>query len=201
MAQRAFADGGFEATSLREVTDRAGLAHGMVRHHFGTKLGLWQAVVDRAADRYRTAVAPFAGEDAGERAGVLAVTRAGVRSFLEVSARHPDLVRLLLHESVGGGDRLAYVLDRFAPVAAMMAPLFRRVQDAGYLRQFDQRAFFLFLLTTGAMPFALSGLSTGILHEPLRADSEQGREHIDRILHTLYGPEPSPGPEPAAADG
>lgn len=39
----------------------------MVRHHFGTKPALWRAVVDRAADRYRTAPEPHASRDLVER--------------------------------------------------------------------------------------------------------------------------------------
>jgi AcrR family transcriptional regulator len=84
-----FAERGFDATSLRDVTGRAGVAHGMIRHHFQTKEGLWRAVVDRAVDRYRTALAPYASRPAADPADALAATRAAVRTFLEVNARHP----------------------------------------------------------------------------------------------------------------
>lgn len=39
-----FARDGYEATSLRDVAAAAGVTHGLVRHHFGTKEGLQQAV-------------------------------------------------------------------------------------------------------------------------------------------------------------
>lgn len=200
-AQRAFAERGFDATSLREITDQVGVAHGMVRHHFKSKEGLWQAVVDRAVDRYLATLVPYADRAAQQtrdlRADqqpqhVRAATRAAVQGFLEVNARHPDLLRLTLSESVRGGARLTYLLARFRPVADLMAPLFRQVQRAGYLRQFDQRSFLLFLLTAGAMPFALPALATGLLGADLQPDSIHTRRHINRILDTLYGPEPPP---------
>jgi TetR/AcrR family transcriptional regulator len=194
-AERVFAQRGFEATGLREITGQAGVAHGMIRHHFGSKEGLWRAVADRAVERYRAALAPHAAI-AGKRPGdTRAATRAAVRAFLDVNARHPELLRLTLHESVRGGTRLDYLLQHCQPVAALMAPLFRQAQQAGYLRQFDQRSFLLFLLTAGAMPFALPALATGLLGSPLQPGSAQARQHADRILDTLYGPEP-----PAADD-
>lgn len=190
VAQRAFAERGFEATGMRDITDQAGVAHGMVRHHFGSKNGLWRAVVDRAVDRYRTALVSYATAENEHPRDVRAATRAAVHAFLTVNAQHPDLLRLTLHESVRGGERLDYLLQQYQPVAALMAPLFHRARRAGYLHQFTQPAFLLFLLTAGAMPFALPALSAGLLGSPLKPGNAQTRRHIERILETLYGPEP-----------
>lgn len=187
-AQRVFAERGFEAAGLREITGRAGVAHGMIRHHFGSKEGLWRAVADRAVDRYQAALAPYAASAGQQPGDVPAATRAAVRAFLDANAEHPDLLRLTLHEAVHGGARLDYLLQRYQPVSALMAPLFRQAQQAGYLRQFDQPAFLLFLLTAGAMPFALPALAAGLLGAPLYPGSVQARQHTDRILDTLYGP-------------
>jgi TetR/AcrR family transcriptional regulator len=188
-AQSIFATRGFDAAGLRDVTERAGVAHGMVRHHFRSKEGLWQAVVDRAVDRYGATLAPHADRATGSPSDTRAATRAAVRSFLQVNALHPDLLRLTLHEGVRGGSRLDYLLRCYAPVAAMMEPLFSQAQQAGFLRQFDQRSFLLFLLTAGAMPFALPGLSVGLLGAPLDPGTGPAERHIERILDTLYGPE------------
>ncbi|MHB9856692.1 TetR/AcrR family transcriptional regulator [Streptomyces sp. YIM S03343] len=201
-AQGIFAVRGFDAASLRDVTERAGVAHGMVRHHFRSKEGLWQAVVDRAVGRYRDALAPHAERAAaGDPPGTRAASRAAVRSFLQVNALHPDLLRLTLYEGVRGGCRLEYLLQRYAPVAALMEPLFKQAQQAGFLRQFDQRAFLMFLLTAGAMPFALPGLSTGLLGSPLEPGTNHTERHINRILDTLYGPETVPLPGEGADRG
>ncbi|MHB9859054.1 TetR/AcrR family transcriptional regulator [Streptomyces sp. YIM S03343] len=188
-AQRAFAERGFEATALRDITDTVGVAHGMVRHHFGSKTGLWRAAVDRAVDRYRSTLAPHAVLAPQDPAEVRAATRAAVRAFLDANAHHPALLRLMLNESVRGGERLDYVLRQFEPVAALMAPLFQQAQRAGYLRGFTQPSFLLFLLTAGAMPFALPALSAGLLGAPLDPGSPRATEHIERILSILYGPD------------
>lgn len=189
-AQHVFAERGFDAPGLRDVTDRAGVAHGMVRHHFGTKTELWQAVVDRSARRYAAALEPHA-EPPADPADALETARSALRGFLEVNARHPEVLRLLMHESVSGGERLRYLLDRLAPIAVLMEPLFSRMRREGYLHQFDQPALLLFLLTAGALPFALPALTDGLLGERLEPGRPAGERHIERILDTIY-PRPRP---------
>jgi AcrR family transcriptional regulator len=116
-AEHVFAERGFEAASIRDVTGRAGVAHGLVRHYFSSKEGLWLAVIDRAIDRYATAMTPHAADAGARAADPLAATRAAARGFLEVSMRHPLVVRLMLHESIRGGSRLDYLLSRYLQVA------------------------------------------------------------------------------------
>jgi AcrR family transcriptional regulator len=185
-AQRVFADKGFDAAGLRDITGAAGVAHGMIRHYFGTKLDLWKAVVDRTVEEYRSALVPYVAHDLAEPEYFLTTARAALRRFLEVSSTHPDVLRLILHEGVTSGERLSYALQQLETVGKTMDPLFRHAQAAGYLRQFDRPSFFLFLLTAGAMPFALSGLAESVLEGPLHPGSEQERKHINRILTTVY---------------
>jgi AcrR family transcriptional regulator len=54
-AAQAFAEGGYNATSLRDVASRAGLSHTGLLHHFPDKPGLLEAVLDRQIDRASTA--------------------------------------------------------------------------------------------------------------------------------------------------
>ncbi|WP_223864366.1 TetR/AcrR family transcriptional regulator [Streptomyces sp. 5-6(2022)] len=48
VAERLFGERGYAATSLRAVTDAAGVNVAAVNYHFGSKEGLLRAVVDRA---------------------------------------------------------------------------------------------------------------------------------------------------------
>ena len=49
VALSAFACHGYEGTSLRFIANSAGFNVSMVSHYFGSKAGLWQAVVDAVA--------------------------------------------------------------------------------------------------------------------------------------------------------
>jgi AcrR family transcriptional regulator len=88
-AARAFADGGFAATSMEDVAAAAGVTKLIVYRHFESKEELYGAVLDsvsaRMADGWRAAVAQ-----------VPLVRGATVRAFLQVARDDPDGYRLLV---------------------------------------------------------------------------------------------------------
>ena len=192
-ALRAFATRGFAATSLRDVAAAAGATHGLIRHHFGAKDAVWRAAVDRGVARFADAVAPYevgAGFPVADTPdAVVAHAAQGLGEFLGVAARHPEIVRLLVHEGEAGGPRLDYLLGRFRPVGARMAPLFARLQVAGALRAFpDNQTFFLTFLTAGAVPFALPALAAALGAD--LGDEAAARAHAARVVGALLGPPP-----------
>ena len=210
-ALRAFAARGFAATSLRDVAAAAGATHGLIRHHFGAKDAVWRAAVDRGVARFADAVAPYevpaavaAGVPAADTPdtpdAVVAHAARGLGEFLGVAARHPEVVRLLVHEGEAGGPRLDYLLGRFRPLGARMAPLFARLQAAGALRAFpDNQTFFLTFLTAGAVPFALPALAAALGVDV--GDEAAARAHAARVVGALLVPiraaTPSAPPRPA----
>jgi hypothetical protein len=111
--------------------------------------------------------------------------KAVLREIILVSARYPEMVRLLMREGAKGGERLDYILKRIAPQRILMEPLLSEVKRQGFLRQFDQEQFFLFILTAGAMPFALAAL-TGQLYGVDFLSEEQAKLHADRVISTLF---------------
>ncbi|MBX3212634.1 MAG: TetR family transcriptional regulator [Labilithrix sp.] len=51
-AERMFIDRGFAGTSLRDIAGSAGIAQGLLCHHFPSKRELWRAVVERHTAPY-----------------------------------------------------------------------------------------------------------------------------------------------------
>ena len=51
-----FEEVGPNAVSVRAITERAGVNHGLVHHYFGSKAGLVQAVLERLADESAAAI-------------------------------------------------------------------------------------------------------------------------------------------------
>jgi len=179
---------GFDGVSLRDIAIEAGTTHGLIRHHFGTKEGIWQAAVEHAVGRYAAALTPYAQQAHDHEADALGLAKEIIGRFVLVSATCPEIVRLILHEGMRGGARLDYALGRFAVLGEQMAPLLSRVQQRGYLRQFDNRTFCILLLTTGAAPFALSELVQWVMKEDIGGE-HQAQEHVDRVIATLFGSE------------
>ncbi|MBM4779532.1 MAG: TetR/AcrR family transcriptional regulator [Archangiaceae bacterium] len=80
-----FATRGYEAASTNLIASKAGVAKGLVFHHFGSKEGLLEALFDRELGRLSGIVfSPFAGStELFERLHQLTMRK------LELAARHP----------------------------------------------------------------------------------------------------------------
>jgi len=93
IATRRFAADGYAGVALDDVMSEAGLTRGALYHHFGSKRGLFQAVVEQAQLGVASAVEQAtAGHDE-----VLEGFLAGCRAFLEASLA-PEVRRILLVE-------------------------------------------------------------------------------------------------------
>ena len=177
-SRRLFADSGFDAVGLRDIAAAAGMTHGLLRHHFGSKEAIWRGVVDAAEADYREALAPYvvvAGKD-----DALEVAERFLRQFVAVAARNPDLLRLLIHEGVVSGPRLDYALRYIGGAHHLLVPLIESLHARGLLLAFDSRSLFHFLLFVAGAPFALPALSDGVARLTLD-------EHADRLVLTLLG--------------
>ncbi|WP_158088648.1 TetR/AcrR family transcriptional regulator [Thermoactinospora rubra] len=182
-ALTSFAERGYEAVSLRDIAERAGIAHGLIRHHFGGKDALWRAVVDLADGRFAALAGPALEEAAAEPDPVAALGHA-VEGLVTASARHPQLVRLLLTESTRGGPRLEQILERMAPLRSALAGLLARLQGEGLVRDQPPEWFFLHVLLAGAAPFALAPLTAAVTGaDPLT--EEYGRRQAELLMRTL----------------
>lgn len=107
-----FASSGFEGATTRSIAARADVPHGLVLYHFETKLGVWQAVIENALqdfhDRFRKRMKELDGLDDAMR------LREFQRTFVYISAEHPELNWILSHEVGGEGEdaaRLNWVLE------------------------------------------------------------------------------------------
>lgn len=113
-ALRVIARSGFAGTTLRDVASEAGVAHGLLRHHFGTREALLAAAFDFAAS------AEIAGLDDGPGDPVAALVDylrppSPEHYLLWIDAwseapRNPELARTLLHHHGACDDHLRRVI-------------------------------------------------------------------------------------------
>jgi AcrR family transcriptional regulator len=180
-----FARQGFEATGMRDIADAAGTTHSLIRHHFGSKEGVWQAVVSEAFHEFAHVLNASVQPNSIVSNEPAAQLQRIVRAFLQVCARSPEIIQLLLHEGTVESARLEYVMKQAEPLEEIIDPLLPHVQQQGDLQQFDNHSFVLYLITAGAAPFGLIAFSNQILQTSILTE-EQTRHHIERILRTLF---------------
>ena len=90
-AASAFAEAGFDGTSMEELAEAAGVTKLILYRHFDSKEELYRAILERVATRLATEVA--AASVQGRNRGVI------VPSFLRVAREDPDGFRLLWRQA------------------------------------------------------------------------------------------------------
>jgi TetR/AcrR family transcriptional regulator len=90
-AERLFAENGFAATSMRDISSESGVSHPLIHHHFGSKDDLYTAVKRRLVEGYARRF-PRAARAVGRPVSVGAEMRR-INAFLGDS---PMLLRLCL---------------------------------------------------------------------------------------------------------
>ena len=113
-AREVFAQKGYHRALVDDIVRASQTSKGAVYHHFPNKEALFLALVDEFAGRLAEAVA----DAIGGAHGALGKVEAAVTAGLETFARHRDLARILLLESVSLGPayqrKRQEVLGRFA---------------------------------------------------------------------------------------
>ncbi|WP_019587652.1 TetR family transcriptional regulator [Deinococcus apachensis] len=89
-----FSRNGFEATTLSQVAEAAGVARATPSYFFGSKAGLWRAVLDRQ-NRAVGQVAPRALARLGPQPALPDLIGALVDSVFEFLDEHPAFIRLV----------------------------------------------------------------------------------------------------------
>jgi AcrR family transcriptional regulator len=126
-AEDLFARKGYEATSLQEIGDAAGVSRGLPSYFFGSKEALYAAVVARVFARAGEALG-HASERAAEQEPADAIGEL-IAGCLDFFAADPNFVHIVQREALRGGDPVrdalqGPVLDQaLVGVKAIAAPL------------------------------------------------------------------------------
>lgn len=100
-AEALFAERGLAGTAVRDIAAEAGLTAASLYNHFASKDALYEAVLERGVRPLLELLSQLAqGEQIEGRVDV-------IDALMEHLARTPQLPRLIHHEAVTGGARLA----------------------------------------------------------------------------------------------
>jgi len=146
---------GFEGTSTRAIAQSLGIGHTLVIYHFRTKDQLWTATMERLLGVYMTSVqAVFVDCDAQPAKVVL--TRF-VDTFVRMSARYPQMHRIMTMQSNQGTERLRWVIDHFLREHFnTVCDLIRRGQREGTVRDADPARLYYLIIGAGGTPFTVA---------------------------------------------
>jgi len=148
-ARRLFAQQGYDATSIREITREAGANLGAVTYHFGSKQALYEAVLGEALMPF---VARIVG--AATRPGTpLDRVSAVVGEYFDLLAETEDLPFLLIQEMMARRAAPTPMSSALRRVSGALAELVAEGQADGSIRDGDP---FLMAMSIVAQPVHLS---------------------------------------------
>ena len=132
-----FSERGFEGASVLAIARRAGVKQPLLNYHFGSKEGLWRAVVESI---YTEALASLGAMQVDEDAvDPLSKLRSALRVFSIINVLHPAAHSLVLREVAQAGPRLDWVVEHYMrPFHELLDGLIADCQAAGLLKQYPR---------------------------------------------------------------
>jgi AcrR family transcriptional regulator len=178
----AFAENGYDGTSVRELGRRLGVSHALLTARFGSKEGLWFAAMEHALSQVEQTwreVADSPGLDD------LDALRQGIVRQVMFSAAHPQVVRIMSHEGAIDSPRIRFVLDRFvSPLRPGVERLLARLVAAGRIRPVPY-ATLHYLVTAGAGALFANPVESALLGAPVRPSPDHIRIHAEAVADVL----------------
>jgi TetR/AcrR family transcriptional regulator len=87
-----FSSKGYDATSVREICAAAGITKPTLYHFYGSKEGVYRAIVEGALERFRADMVRALGTHGALRVRLVRMARA----YVDAGAREPDLARFIM---------------------------------------------------------------------------------------------------------
>jgi len=125
-----FAAHGFDGASTRKIAECIGAHQPQINYHFESKEALWKASLSHlfdllSNDLARTDISQLSDKD---MARGLADQ---IRQLIDFAARHPELNRIMVHESTSPGPRLEWLVENLVgPYYSSLQPMWKRLVQA-----------------------------------------------------------------------
>lgn len=154
IALEEFSSHGFEAVSLRDIADQAGVNHAMIRYHFGSKDALWKESTTYLFQRLREELPPL---DLSTGDANLDDLKQYVRNYVRYCARHPEHARLMVQESIAGSERLKWAAQTFIrPAHESTLQMITNAQQGNGISNIDPLMLLYMIVSVVQMPYLLT---------------------------------------------
>jgi len=181
-ALEAFAETGYDGTSVRELSRRLGVSHALLIARFGSKEGLWFAAMERALAQLEQSWREVADSPTLDD---LEALRQGVIRQVIFTAAHPEVLRIMNHEGAIDSPRLRFVMDRFVkPLRPGVERLLSRLVAGGRIRPLPYATLHFLAVVGGGALFAYP-IEATLLGAPAHPDAEEIRAHAEAVADVL----------------
>ena len=168
-ARRHFLQREFKAVSVREIAESAGVNAAMVNYYFGSKQGLYLAMVDAMLTSLETRLVELGGDDE------LSVTEFS-RVYTQVLTENPWWPNFLVREVLmKEGETRDAMVARFAGAFAprLMASISWKIRDGQYRGDLDPGLAMLSMMALTVFPFLAKPIIEIVLGRELNGNTAE----------------------------
>lgn len=200
VAARQFGRRGYAGTTTAGVAREAGVTQPLIHHHFGSKEGLWEAVLEDLFSRLRASLME-AWEGVAE-ASLEERSRRMLKAFLLYNAEYPEIGRLITLATNEGEEGFEVMFVRWLqPIMETLRVIFAELAQAGLIDMKENEMWMFHAMITGASmrPFLeQKALKRGYGADA--SDPEEIERYADFLLRQLlrFPPAESPNINPSA---
>jgi AcrR family transcriptional regulator len=133
VARREFADKGLSGARIDEIAERTNTSKRMIYYHFGSKEGLYRAVLEEAYTRIRETETALPIETMGAEEAL----KANIQLTFDYHHQHPEFVRLVMNENIHHGQFIkdvAGIERRNESVIRVLGDIIAKGLDEGVFR-------------------------------------------------------------------
>ncbi|MFJ6571135.1 TetR/AcrR family transcriptional regulator [Streptomyces sp. NPDC091292] len=178
----AFAENGYDGTSVRELSRRLGVSHALLTARFGSKEGLWFAAMEHVLSQTKRSWSELAEDHDRDDLDVL---RQGIVHQVTFSAAHPQLVRIMTHEGAIDSPRMRFIFEYvISPLRAPLEQRLNRLIDEGRIRPVPYATLHYLVVQGSGGPYA-SPVESALLGVPRPPTPEDVRRHAELVADII----------------
>lgn len=141
-ALRRFAESGFEAARLRDIAADAGVDAALISYRFGSKMGLWKAVVERIGTLMLARLTTAGGASETSPPGIALAEQ--MKVLIDINCDDDAIPRFFLRDAGGNAERSQWAFTHMSrPVLDHFMPFVERAHAAGHVSAPIPELFFL----------------------------------------------------------
>lgn len=168
-ARQHFLQREFKAVSVREIAESAGVNGAMVNYYFGSKQGLYLAMVDEMLSSLEASLAALGGD------GELGVTEFS-RVYTQVLVENPWWPNFIVREVLmKEGETRDAMVARFAGAFAprLMASISWKIRDGQYREDLDPGLAMLSMMALTVFPFLAKPMIESVLGREFNSETAE----------------------------
>ena len=181
-----FSEIGYSAASLRQITDRAEVNHGLVKYHYNNKEELWRSSV-----KFLYAQLEDAFDLSNSQWEVLPTRdkiEYSMRTYMRFLAKNPELYRITMFETLHNSDRLDWLAENVVIPYTQRAMLaIKEGVDKGiFTAKIPEMNLFYLLMAANRYIFFVSPEISRVFGKDMTSDIEI-KKHEDAVIELFLG--------------